>query len=88
MVILRSQNKITDFLMILAWACPFKAAENSLLKTTVLFLRGVSVLKGSLYVCQMPSTLFNVYTACLLTSTNQALSATNQSTVNVYTWAK
>ena len=22
MVILRSQNKITDFLMILAWACP------------------------------------------------------------------
>ena len=24
MVILRSQNKITDFLMILAWACPFK----------------------------------------------------------------
>ena len=24
MVILRSQNKITDFLMILAWASPFK----------------------------------------------------------------
>ena len=24
MIILRSQNKITDFLMILAWACPFK----------------------------------------------------------------
>ena len=23
MVILRSQNKITDFLMILAWDCPF-----------------------------------------------------------------
>ena len=23
MVILRSQNKITDFFMILAWACPF-----------------------------------------------------------------
>ena len=26
MVILRSQNKITDFLMILAWASPFKVA--------------------------------------------------------------
>ena len=25
MVILRSQNKITDFFMILAWACPLKA---------------------------------------------------------------
>ena len=25
MVILRTQNKITDFLMILAWASPFKA---------------------------------------------------------------
>ena len=24
MIILRSQNKITDFLMILAWASPFK----------------------------------------------------------------
>ena len=24
MVILRTQNKITDFLMILAWASPFK----------------------------------------------------------------
>ena len=24
MVILRSQTKITDFFMILAWACPFK----------------------------------------------------------------
>ena len=27
MVILRSQNKITDFLMILAWACPFNATS-------------------------------------------------------------
>ena len=26
MVILRSQNKITDFLMILAWASPFNIA--------------------------------------------------------------
>ena len=26
MVVLRSQNKITDFLMILAWASPFKTA--------------------------------------------------------------
>ena len=29
MVILRSQNKITDFLMILAWACPFKSCTES-----------------------------------------------------------
>ena len=28
MVILRSQNKITDFLMILAWASPFKRIEE------------------------------------------------------------
>ena len=27
MVIFRSQNKITDFLMILSWACPFKAPD-------------------------------------------------------------
>ena len=27
MVILRSQNKITDFFMILAWACPSKLIE-------------------------------------------------------------
>ena len=30
MVILRSQNKITDFLMILAWASPFNIHINSL----------------------------------------------------------
>ena len=29
MVILRSQNKITDFLMILAWASPFKMCLSS-----------------------------------------------------------
>ena len=29
MIILRSQNKITDFLMILAWASPFKSMNNS-----------------------------------------------------------
>ena len=28
MVILRSQNKITDFIMILAWASPFKASHT------------------------------------------------------------
>ena len=28
MVILRSQNKITDFLMILAWASPFKSGPT------------------------------------------------------------
>ena len=28
MVILRTRNKITDFLMILAWASPFKAKYN------------------------------------------------------------
>ena len=26
MVLLESQNEITDFLMILAWACPFNSA--------------------------------------------------------------
>ena len=29
MVILRSQNKITDFLMILAWDCPFNERTQS-----------------------------------------------------------
>ena len=29
MVILRSQNKITDFLMILAWACCFNVFKNT-----------------------------------------------------------
>ena len=31
MVILRSQNKITDFLMILAWACPFKFRQPAII---------------------------------------------------------
>ena len=31
MVILRTRNKITDFLMILAWASPFKASEATAL---------------------------------------------------------
>ena len=30
MVILRTRNKITDFLMILAWASPFNISYNSL----------------------------------------------------------
>ena len=33
MVILRSQNKITDFFMILAWACPFNYQAKCLFKT-------------------------------------------------------
>ena len=33
MVILRSQNKITDFFMILAWASPF----NSILQGTIYY---------------------------------------------------
>ena len=28
MVILKGQNKITDFLMILAWACPFNHVKQ------------------------------------------------------------
>ena len=28
MIILRSQNKITDFFMILAWASPFKQGQK------------------------------------------------------------
>ena len=31
MVILRTRNKITDFLMILAWASPFKRANKRLI---------------------------------------------------------
>ena len=35
MVILRTQNKITDFLMILAWASPFnRQGNNEKIKTT------------------------------------------------------
>ena len=34
MVILRSQNKITDFLIILAWASPFKLAGNGIFDTS------------------------------------------------------
>ena len=36
MVILRTRNKITDFMMILAWASPFK--EFSRFKTTIFFI--------------------------------------------------
>ena len=31
MVIIRNQNKITDFLMILAWASPFKPISSQLM---------------------------------------------------------
>ena len=36
MVILRSQNKITDFFMILAWDCPFKECTEDHLITAML----------------------------------------------------
>ena len=41
MVILRSQNKITDFLMILAWASPFNIFKYLILSLGVIqgFLR-------------------------------------------------
>ena len=32
MVILRNQNKITDFLMILAWASPFNLRDYIIIK--------------------------------------------------------
>ena len=35
MVILRSQNKITDFFMILAWASPFKRSINQSINQTI-----------------------------------------------------
>ena len=38
MVILRSQNKITDFSMILAWASPFKLLEMAIDATSTLTL--------------------------------------------------
>ena len=54
MVILRSQNKITDFLMILAWACPFKG----------LLLSNIQVNGGSASesdVCRRQILTTNVY---------------------------
>ena len=41
MVILRSQNKITDFLMILAWASPFKYSLTCLIATRLHYPEGV-----------------------------------------------
>ena len=38
MVILRNQNKITDFLLILAWACPFNE-DSSIAYKKVLFFK-------------------------------------------------
>ena len=38
MVILRSQNKITDFLMILAWASPFNAEFKHLVSIYSAFI--------------------------------------------------
>ena len=35
MVILKTRNKITDFLMILAWASPFNEARKNTLKKVV-----------------------------------------------------
>ena len=35
MVILRSQNKITDFLLILAWASPFNGIKIAILSGTI-----------------------------------------------------
>ena len=46
MVILRSQNKITDVLMILAWACPFKA-EN------LLFLTDYTTFNSKIFIEKM-----------------------------------
>ena len=41
MVILRSKNKITDFLMILAWASPFKYYETD--DMGLIFSAGLSI---------------------------------------------
>ena len=43
MVILRSQNKITDFFMILAWASPFKFTEDHKLLGSVVMMAVVIV---------------------------------------------
>ena len=47
MVILLSQNKITDFLMISAWACPFKYVQavmkNKLYITLILVVATVKI---------------------------------------------
>ena len=48
MVILRTRNKITDFLMILAWASPFKVKSHCCLIIYALALQGVSTRGGRL----------------------------------------
>ena len=40
MVILRTRNKITDFLMILAWAGPFNVFDISRFKKKLVWVRG------------------------------------------------
>ena len=45
MVILRTRNKITDFLMILAWASPFKYKQKSDIAYFVPFLQNLQVLE-------------------------------------------
>ena len=47
MVILISQNKITDFFMILAWACPFNQGSGR--------TNGCQLMASSLSVCSMKS---------------------------------
>ena len=47
MVILGSQNEITDFLMILAWASPFNKMFISI--TSVMYI--ISVLCGTGWLC-------------------------------------
>ena len=53
MVILRTRNKITDFLMILAWASPFKCRFNhrvSILLSLWIYIRHISLAKLLLYL--------------------------------------
>ena len=43
MVILRGQNKITDFLMILAWASPFNIGYQTVFPTKTIFANNVLI---------------------------------------------
>ena len=60
MVILRTRNKITDFLMILAWASPFKNERHS----AILDFISAKFIMG--YPCVSPYILFYMHGPAIL----------------------
>ena len=53
MVILRTGNKITDFLMILAWASPFKAKKHISRIAKTAFIADYFFLAAILEICKL-----------------------------------